>query len=172
MSLTPQPSRKRDRFRKILGTTRPRPANTGTQLTATPVWIQSQHPPDKRVQSGILADALEELSREDRDTIRSLLPKDAVDIAAAFEGAHGCAKELQRQCADERWSWQYKDRQVYPSEQMDKVLQFLDRFKSVIDVVSNAEPVQIGVPWAGIRLVLEVCNIRAHVPLSMYTDTA
>ena len=172
MSLPPQPLRKRDRFRKILGTTRPRSASTGTRLTATPARIQSQRPADKRVQSSILADALEELSREDRDTIRSLLPKDAVDIAAAFEGAHGCAKELQRQCADERWSWQYKDRQVYPSEQMNKVLQFLDRFKSVIDVVSNAEPVQIGVPWAGIRLILEVCNILAHVPLSIYTDTA
>lgn len=114
---------------------------------------------------------LEELSLEDRNTIRGLLPKDAIDVSAAFEGVHGCAKQLQRQCADERWSWRYKDRQVYPFEKMDKVLQFLDRFKSVIDLATNADPVQFGLPWAGIRVILEVCDILAHLPLSKYTDT-
>lgn len=171
MSLTPQPLRKRDRVRKILGKTRSRSANIGTQLTATPARTQSQRPADGRIHSSILADALEELSLEDRDTIRRLLPKDAVGVSAAFEGVRGCAKELQRQCADEKWSWRYKDRQIYPSEQMDKVLRFLDRFKSVIDLASNADPVHIGLPWTGIRIILEVCDISAHLSLSMYTDT-
>jgi hypothetical protein len=161
MSFTPQASRKRDRIRKILGKTRSRSANTGTQMIAAPVRIQPQRPADTRNHSSILADALEELSSEDRDTIRSLLPKDAVGITAAFQEAHGCAKELQRQCADERWSWRYKGRQIYPSEQIDKVLRFIDRLKSVIDLASNADPVQIGLPWAGVRLILEVCDILA-----------
>ena len=166
MSLTPQPSRKRDRIRKILGKTRPRSANTGTQLTATPTRTRSQNPADARIHSSILADALEELGYEDRNTIRSLLPKDATVIAAAFEGAHDCAKKLQQKCENERWSWRYKGREIYLSEQTDKVLRFLDRFKSVIDVASNADPIQIGLPWAGIRTILEVCNILGHLYVS------
>lgn len=170
MSLTPQPSRKRDRVRKILSKTRSRSTNTGTQSLATPVRTQSQRPTGGKIHSSILADVLEELSLEDRNTIRSLLPKDAIDVSAAFEGVRGCAKQLQRQCADERWSWRYRDRQVYPFEKMDKVLQFLDRFKSVMDLASNADPVQFGLPWAGLRVILEVCNILAHLPFSKYTD--
>jgi hypothetical protein len=53
-----------------------------------------------------------------------------------------------------------------------QALQFLDRLNSVIDLASNADPVQIGLPRAGVQLILEVCNVVAHVPPSMYTDTA
>ena len=161
MSLTPRPSRKRDRFRMILGKTRSRSANTETQLTATHTRTRSQslNPADARIHSSILADALEELGYEDRNTIRSLLP-------AAFEGAHDCAKKLQQKCENERWSWRYKGREIYLSEQTDKLLRLLDKFKSVIDVASNAEPIQIGLPWAGIRTNLEVCDILAHLFVS------
>lgn len=167
MSSTPQPLRKRDRLRGILGKTRPQSALTETQLTATtPARIRSQRPADARLHSSILADALEELGHEDRSTILSVLPENAIDIAAAFAGAHDCAKRLQQKCENERWSWRYKGREIYISEQMDKVLRFLDKFKSVIDVASNADPVQIGLPWAGIRTILEVCDILAHVSVS------
>lgn len=170
MSFTPQPPRKRDRIRTILGKTVSRSANIGTPSTATPARTRPQHTADARIHSSILAEALEELSHGDRATIRSLLPKDATGIAAAFEEAHGCAKKLQRQCEDERWSWWYKGREIYLSEQMDKVLRFLDKFKSVIDVASNADPVQIGLPWAGIRTILEVCDILAYVSICRNVD--
>jgi hypothetical protein len=45
---------------------------------------------------------------------------------------------------------------------MDKVLQLLDRFKSAGDVAANVDPVHIGLPWAGIRVILEVCEILGY----------
>jgi hypothetical protein len=111
----------------------------------TPARAQPQSPGDARINSGILADALEELGREDRDTIRSLLPGDAVGIDAAFRGAYDRAVKLQQQCTRESWPWQYKGRQLFPSEHMDKVLQL-----------------HIGLPWAGIRVILEVCEILGY----------
>jgi hypothetical protein len=128
----------------------------------TPARAQPQSPGDARINSGILADALEELGREDRDTIRSLLPGDAVGIDAAFRGAYDRAVKLQQQCTRESWPWQYKGRQLFPSEHMDKVLQLLDRFKSAGDVAANVDPVHIGLPWAGIRVILEVCEILGY----------
>jgi len=35
---------------------------------------------------------------------------------------------------------------------------WLDRFKSVGDVVANVAPLHVGVPWAGVRILLEVCT--------------
>ena len=41
-------------------------------------------------------------------------------------------------------------------DEADKVLLWLDRFKSVGDIAVNADPIHAGLPWAGIRLLLEV----------------
>jgi ankyrin repeat domain-containing protein 50 len=35
-------------------------------------------------------------------------------------------------------------------------VKWLDRFKQAGDVASNADPVHLGFPWAGIRVLLEV----------------
>lgn len=35
-------------------------------------------------------------------------------------------------------------------------MQLLEKFKSVGDVVANVDPLHVGLPWAGIRAVLEV----------------
>jgi hypothetical protein len=53
-------------------------------------------------------------------------------------------------------SWNYKGRQVYLSEQADKVVRLLDKFKAVGDVIASVDPIHIGLPWAGVRAILEV----------------
>jgi hypothetical protein len=55
---------------------------------------------------------------------------------------------------------EYKGRQVYLSKQVDKIMPLLDKFKSAGDVGANVDPVHIGLPWAGIRVILEVCIYR------------
>ncbi|KAK4891326.1 hypothetical protein LTR49_028676, partial [Elasticomyces elasticus] len=147
-----QPSRKRDRIRGFFGRS---PSPLPTRTTAAPARTPSQDPAKVRNGSSILADALEALDHEDRDTVRSLLPANAISIDAAFDEAYGCATELHRQCTNKRPSWEYKGRQIYLYDHVDKVLQLLDKFKSVGDVVANVDPVHVGLPWAGIRAILE-----------------
>jgi hypothetical protein len=65
-------------------------------------------------------------------------------------------KELQQRCQIKRWPWNYRGRQVYLFEQVDKVVQLLDKFKAVGDVVANVDPIHVGLPWAGIRAILDV----------------
>jgi hypothetical protein len=50
----------------------------------------------------------------------------------------------------------FAGRTVTLKEEADKVVHWLNRFKSVGDVAVNADPVHAGLPWAGIRLLLEV----------------
>jgi len=53
---------------------------------------------------------------------------------------------LQQRCKIKRWSWNYKGRQVYLADQVDKVVRLLDKFKAVGDVVANVDPVHVGLP--------------------------
>jgi hypothetical protein len=41
-------------------------------------------------------------------------------------------------------------------EKADNIVKWLDRFKQVGDIASNTDPVHVGLPWAGIRLLLQV----------------
>jgi hypothetical protein len=108
--------------------------------------------------SSILADALEALGPDDRELISILLlPKNAISVDAAFNEVHTRARVLQQRCKIKRWSWNYKGRQVYLVDQVDKIVRLLDKFKAVGDVVANVDPTHVGLPWAGIRAILEVC---------------
>lgn len=66
------------------------------------------------------------------------------------------AKSKRQTCLDKRWSINIGGRDVVLREKADKVVHWLDRFKPVGDVVANVDPIHVGLPWAGIRLLLEV----------------
>jgi hypothetical protein len=157
MSLTPQSSRTRDRVRSFFGRS-PSPL-PNHPARATPISVQTSlhNPADSKNASGILALTLEKLDLKDRETVREMLPANVIGIDAAIAKAHICASDLQQLCAKKRWSWTYKGREIYVSDQVYKIMQFLDKFKSVGDVVANVDPVHVGLPWAGIRAILEVC---------------
>ena len=116
--------------------------------------------------SSILAEALEALGPDDRElTSILLLPTNAISVDAAIDEVHARARVLQQRCKIKRWSWNYKGRQVYLADQVDKVVRLLDRFKAVGDIVANVDPVHVGLPWAGVRAILEV---RIRQPSSMW----
>jgi hypothetical protein len=156
MSSTPKPPKppKPDHLRRP--SSRP-PLTLLNRSTAVPTRTPSTDVARTMHGSSILADALEALDPDDREMISTLLlPTNAVSVDTAFKEVHARTKELQKRCAIKRWSWSYKGRRVYLSNQVDKVVQLLDKFKAVGDVVANVDPVHVGLPWAGIRAILEV----------------
>jgi hypothetical protein len=156
MSLSPQPPPKKPDW--VRGFFRRSPSPLPVRTAAAPTVTPSQGPANTTNGSSIPADALEALEYDDRETIRTLLLRgNAISIDTASNGVLGCAKELQQRCRNKRWSWNYKGRQVYIFDQVDKVVQLLNKFKAVGDVVANVDPVHVGLPWAGIRAILEVC---------------
>jgi len=162
MSSITQPSRKRERISRFLAWS---PSTLPIRPPTASAQTQAQIPANKRNGSDILTDALEALASEDQETVRSLLlPTNAISIDTAFGEVHDCTRQLQQRCADKRWSWNYKGREVYLFDQMDKVVQLLDRFKAVGDIVANVDPIHIGLPWAGIRAILEVCKCWRNIP--------
>jgi hypothetical protein len=61
--------------------------------------------------------------------------------------AYDAAEKQKAICEDQRWPI---------SATAKKVVLWLERFKSVGDVASNADPVNAGLPWAGMKFVLTV----------------
>jgi hypothetical protein len=154
MSLIPQPERKRDRLRALFRRSpSPLPAHPTARSTQPALPTST----NTSVASSILADALEALESDHRKAIRILLqPTNTVSVNDAFDEVHAHARELQQRSKIKRWSWNYKGRQIYLFEQADKVVRLLDRFKAVGDIVANVDPVHVGLPWAGVRAILEV----------------
>lgn len=115
----------------------------------------------KTSENDILQDALKEVGEQERETIENLLrPTNTVDVNDALSKVYTCAGELQERCRRTKLSWTWKGRQVYLSEKVDKILQFVDKLKAVGDIVANVDPIHVGVPWAGVRAILEVSVSR------------
>jgi hypothetical protein len=156
MSSTPKPPKppKPDHLRRPSSRS---PLRLPDRSTVVPARTPSPGAACTTCGSRILADALEALGPDDRELISTLLlPTNAISVDAAFNELHACTKELQKRCAIKRWSWNYKGRRVYLFDQVDKVMQLLDKFKAAGDVAANVDPVHVGLPWAGIRIILEV----------------
>jgi hypothetical protein len=115
---------------------------------------------DRDFRHSTFTGAMKTLGGEQQQILRKLMPANADSTDVAIKEVHACAKELQKRCAIKRWSWNYRGRQVYLSEQVDKILQLLDKFKAVGDIIANADLVHVDLPWAGIRAILEVCIQR------------
>lgn len=107
----------------------------------------------------LLHNVLRRLSEEDRATLQEYTFHNASDINLALEQALAAAKEKQRCCIEKRWTFTFTGRTVILKDKADKVVGWLNRFAAVGDVVANVDPVHVGLPWAGIRLLLEV---KAH----------
>ena len=120
--------------------------------------VAAQNHVHTREASSMLADALEALDEQERDTVRKLLSPKTVEVDAALDEAHSKARELRARGAMKGWSWTYRDRQVNVQDQADKLLRFIDKFKSVGDAVGSIDPIHVGLPWAGVRTILEVCR--------------
>jgi hypothetical protein len=153
VSLTPRSMSMRDRIRRLFRSASP----LLTSSTPTSVHIAPRGSADSRKASGILADALETRAAKDRETVRKLLPANVIQIDAAIAEAHTYASELQQLCAKARCSWNHKGRQIYVIDQVDEIVHFLDEFKCVGDIVADVDPAHVGLPWAEVRAILEVC---------------
>ena len=115
----------------------------------------------KTSENDILQDALKEVGEQERKTIEIWLQQKKIDdVNNALSELHTCAGDLQERCRRTKLSWTYKGRQVYLSEKVDKILQFVDKFKAVGDIVASVDPVHVGLPWAGVQAILAVCVSR------------
>ncbi|KAI9708147.1 MAG: hypothetical protein M1828_003096 [Chrysothrix sp. TS-e1954] len=160
--------RKRDRWRHLWypsTQTLPNPTSQdppslttqASQSSTSTSILSNQH-----VAHFLLDKALQLLSDSEQQTIKEHLPDRGSGIQAALDNAYNAAQQKRQLCQEKRWSWTVRGRNIAVADQVDKVILWLDKFKGIGDVASNADPVHVGLPWAGIRLLLEVAVTERH----------
>lgn len=157
---------KRDKFFKALPFNR-----RGTSLSAATQTQPSQQPdphaaslaPAEQATAGaspsanqsLLDKVFEQLTEEQRLLLRAHEQK-SQDINDVFAQALDAAEEKKQTCNSERWTLTLGSRTISTREKADKVIEFLDRFKNIGNIASAADPVHLGLPWAGISLILQI----------------
>jgi len=100
--------------------------------------------------------ALELLPHRERATVEKHILTTADDIGSALRVAFNAAQDKQKLCEDKRWTFTFRGHTVRLRDEADNVMLWLDRYKRVGDIALNVDPIHAGLPWAGIRLLLEV----------------
>jgi hypothetical protein len=152
------PLRKRDRLRQFLflhGSTHGSSQNLPTSSAASTSQPNSSGT-STATQRNFLDRVFLLLAQQDQDTIRQYTLPNTKDIDAVVQQALTATRQKQATCQSKRWTFPFCGHTVVLREKADNIVKWLDRFKQVGDVASNANPVHIGLPWAGIRFLLEV----------------
>lgn len=100
--------------------------------------------------------ALRLLSDGNRKTLQPYILSANGEINKALESSLTAAKQMQGEWAAKRWTFTFAGRTVTLKEEADKIVRWLDRFKAVGDVAVSADPIHAGLPWAFVRLLLQV----------------
>jgi hypothetical protein len=111
--------------------------------------------------------ALQLLPQRERETIEEHVLPTADDINSALQDAFKAARDKQQLCEDKRWTFTFGRHTVRLRDEADNVMLWLDRFKQVGDVAVNVDPIHAGLPWAGVRLLLEVWKDSDYLFLTL-----
>ena len=155
------PGSKRSRFRQWLssrGSTPPGNPNSPAPSPA-PTTQSNASGTSTTTQQDFQTRVFLLLSSKDRDTIKQHSVTKTTDVDALVQQALAATRQKQTTCQANRWTFTFRGHPIILREKADNIVKWLDRFKQVGDVASNGDPVHVGLPWAGIRLLLEVSII-------------
>lgn len=121
--------------------------------TTQPVSLQSNNP-----SAHVLEKALEQLKPQQRDVLNIHTSSSNADTRSVLDSALNEAKKKQEVCSGKPWVCKVGKREVRARDVAEKVVKWLDRFKSVLDVAVSADPLHAALPWAAVRVVLEIAT--------------
>ncbi|KAF2397937.1 hypothetical protein EJ06DRAFT_498328 [Trichodelitschia bisporula] len=98
--------------------------------------------------------ALEKLEYKEQAAIKN--HSAAADDPSAFQDMVEAVKRKKEEYKKKTWPVKIGKYRFELHEVATSIVKWLDRFKAVGDIVSNANPLHFGPAWAGFRLVLEV----------------
>ena len=157
--------RKREAFRKLkfFGPSRktsPQPPRSSQAASATSSSsaLGPQPAPTSPPSIGqrILNAALNKLLEAQRTTLQKHSVYGLPDVRDAVDKVYDAARVKKLRWHSEQRQFVFQGKSVVLRDEADKVILWVDRFKAVGDIAANASPVYAGLPWAGIRLMLEV----------------
>lgn len=66
------------------------------------------------------------------------------------------AKKQKRECDEKKWTFDFRGKVIELRELADKVIDWLEKFKAVGDVIVQFDPIHAALPWGAVRFLLQV----------------
>jgi hypothetical protein len=139
------------------------------QANSTPLGpSQLGSSPSSSPGRAILEKALAELGEEERTAVKEFASMSDEDPKAALDTAYQAAKTQQNVYNSKAWVWTVGGHKIKLRDLASNVVKFLDAFKDVGDILTSLDPVHAGLPWAGVKILLEVRS-RSCTPTVLIT---
>jgi hypothetical protein len=128
-----------------------------TQATGSPISSRqlSSNCPDRDLWN----EALQSLTDEEKASILKYGLPAGAGPNLMLETLLEVTQEKQKECEEKYWVFELKGRRIVLRDVAKKVIGWLDKFKEIGDIAVSVDPVHAGLPWAGIRLLLQVQSI-------------
>jgi hypothetical protein len=97
------------------------------------------------------------MSKEDQKNI-DFDGSDKLDILSSVLQV---TEKSRQECIKKRWRYKRKSGEtVIFVDLFGKIVKWIDLFKQVGDTAVQYDPVHAALPWAGVRFLLQVCDIE------------
>jgi hypothetical protein len=73
-------------------------------------------------------------------------------------------RQRQEEHKGKKWKLRFAGRDVNLRTTLENWVKFFNNIKQIGDVVVNVDPLHAGLPWAAIRLIITVCNLKQDMP--------
>lgn len=105
---------------------------------------------------------LDKLTEEQQQTLRNTFGQTSSDVSDALGVALIAAEQKKQICVSRRWTLAVGSTTISSKEKVDRVIAFLDKYKTLGSTVASADPIHAGLPWAGVSLLLQVAVSEKH----------
>jgi hypothetical protein len=103
-----------------------------------------------------LKKALEQLEDKDRATVEEHMPLVGTNADTAITDALEAAKKKQKECIGNGWHCNIGGHAVRLRDVADKVVKLVDLLTPIGDAAASLDPIHAGLPWAGVKVLIEV----------------
>jgi hypothetical protein len=131
-------------------------SNAPSLATSPGVATEPSLLPRTTISAYILKEALERLDPKERASLQDYTSSSTADAKTALNAAYQAARDKQAACRATPFVWRLGKHSVELRDIANRVVKWLDRFKSVLDVAVSADPIHATLPWVGVRVLLEV----------------
>jgi ankyrin repeat domain-containing protein 50 len=141
----------------------PATSSTSRVGVATPIAAPSDAPqPDPSTSTSpnrdLWLDALQTLTEAEQNAVRNIQPMGPArrHWSETLEELVWLTKEKQQECENGSYEYKFQGKKLILRDVAEKIVYWLSKFKDIGDIAVNFEPVHASLPWAGIRLLLQV----------------
>ena len=96
------------------------------------------------------------------------------DKLAILRDVLDAVNEKKRIGLEKRWKYKKGKKEIIIRDQLEKVAEWLNKFKEVGDIAVQYDPAHAALPWAGVRFFLQVRRLKPCLsftrPIYLYLD--